>query len=67
MPRRKTFPGGGQTVAVDVEVQCAFCTGTWWASLADGAVVHTMPMCQKFRELEPDEFVRACRIEMEPN
>lgn len=63
----KRFKAGRRTVQTDVEVRCQFCPGTWWASAEDGCVIHTQPICEKFRRLEPDEFVKANRIEMESN
>lgn len=50
----------------EVSFVCPFC-GKGCSANSDprrGAigVVHGLPMCKKFEELEPQEFMRACNL-----
>lgn len=40
---------------------CPFCAGKFSASAEPPAVLHTLPVCAKFTELEVDEFLIAAR------
>ena len=45
---------------------CCFCGADCHADTSDGgSVLHVMPMCKKFEEMDPLEFVIACRKHME--
>jgi len=49
---------------------CPFCGMAVFESLSpeDGHIdglIHSMPMCEKFNEMEPDDFIVAVRKEME--
>jgi len=46
----------------DVDFSCPFCGASCSADSASCAVLHTMPMCKKFRELGPVEFLRAVNV-----
>lgn len=42
-----------------VNFVCPFCEARCSASLQMGAVLHELPMCEKFERLAPDEFLKA--------
>ena len=41
---------------------CSFCGRGAWSGLLEGTpcVVHELPPCETYVQLEPDEFVSAC-------
>jgi len=48
--------------------RCPFCVGLFQVGIVDDevpAVTHTLPMCQKFQELDPLQFIIAAREEKE--
>lgn len=48
-----------------IQVKCPFCRGTAMFGFIDsddfGALLHSLPMCKKFEELPPDQFITAVR------
>lgn len=44
---------------------CPFCVGTFSVTEDPPAVAHTVPICSKFVECEPDAFLRAARLKRE--
>ena len=48
----------------DVEFRCPFCGGKVAASKADSSVLHSVPPCEKFNAMEPDDFLHACNAAM---
>jgi len=48
-----------------VEFSCPFCGGYVHASAEDEHIVHKMPPCQKYMDLEPDDFPHACSVEFD--
>lgn len=59
-------PFHGQTITVDgPEFDCSFCKGKCVAGPVNGnpkvqAVTHTVPFCDEYHRMEPDEFLAAC-------
>jgi len=51
------------TVKPVLELKCV-CGGTVIAG--EFEILHTIPMCKKFEELEPADFVRWLRITLHP-
>lgn len=52
-----------------VRFTCPFCGGAVEAgTLSDGqfGCIHDAPPCARFEGLEPDEFLRECRLKMSP-
>lgn len=51
-----------------VRIKCPFCNGTahvgHMQSDGEGAVLHTLPMCEKFEQLPPDEYLQAVRVRL---
>ena len=47
-----------------IELSCPFCSGFVMADASEGKVMHTLPPCSKFDELEPDDFLAAVRKKM---
>lgn len=47
----------------DVDINCPFCGRRFIAS-ENGTVLHYMPMCEKFEQLDPVEFLKACNDEI---
>lgn len=49
------------------DVPCPFCDGEYYAELVDGrcTVVHSMPLCREFDELEVLDFLEAARLRLE--
>ncbi len=43
----------------DVDFDCPFCSAKCSADATSCAVLHAMPMCKKFEELGPTEFLNA--------
>lgn len=61
----RVIPKGFKRLTPDVN--CSFCEGRFCvvaetAAESEVAVVHTMPYCQKFAELDPDRFLQAARL-----
>lgn len=48
--------------AAEVEFKCPFCGRTVAASSKEGAVLHAVPMCEKFEKLEPDEYMHQVNV-----
>lgn len=48
----------------DVEFKCPFCGGKVAATKEKGSVVHTVPTCKKFDDLDPIDFMHACNAAM---
>lgn len=48
----------------DVEFKCPFCNGWVAASEADSSVLHSEPTCEKFKVLDPTDFLHACNAAM---
>ena len=45
---------------IDVEFVCPFCGKQCTATTEpDFGVTHVLPMCEKFEQLEPDDFLAA--------
>ena len=42
-----------------VNFTCPFCGSQCTATLEHGAVFHGLPMCEKFEQLDPVEFLAA--------
>jgi hypothetical protein len=40
---------------------CPFCKGQFSASAEPPSVLHSIPVCVKFTELDPDKFLVAAR------
>jgi hypothetical protein len=40
---------------------CPFCEGKFSASAEPPSVLHSIPVCAKFTELDPDKFLVAAR------
>ncbi len=66
-----TPPASGQgTFVAEVTLPCPFCSGTVSADRGNesegrpGGVVHTLPVCKRFNDLEPDAFLVAVNTEM---
>mgnify|MGYP001617579640 FL=1 len=59
--KRKKRPQvfGSLTITDGVNFTCPFCKAQCTTSLEHCAVLHTAPMCEKFEQLEPDEFLKA--------
>jgi hypothetical protein len=56
------------SIQVELEMSCPFCALPVVAGTEnDGtpSLLHGLPMCPLFEELEPDRFLEACRIERE--
>lgn len=49
-----------------VRIKCPFCDGVATAGEEDGVptILHTLPPCPSFVELEPDEYLRAVRLRL---
>jgi hypothetical protein len=50
-----------------IRIECPFCNGVADAGEdSDGlpGVVHTLPTCTQFEQLEPDEYLRAVRLRL---
>ena len=43
---------------------CPFCDKGATADSDQGAVFHTMPMCPKFEQLEPIDYMKAVNLEL---
>lgn len=52
--------GKPQTIRAELMFKCPFCKGQVSASLEPPCLLHAVPMCKKFDELEPDEFMHEC-------
>lgn len=52
----------GDAVSAFGPYPCPFCVGTFSVCIDPPAVVHTVPVCTKFTDLEPDGFLRAARF-----
>lgn len=67
----ETVPAGTQIQArILAEFECPFC-GNLGAAIErtnDGGVgvLHEVPYCKEFDELEPDEYIRAVRQKLSP-
>jgi hypothetical protein len=46
-----------------VEAKCPFCGGTIMVQVEEYAVLHTIPVCSKYFDLEPLEFLEAVNEE----
>lgn len=46
-------------------VKCSFCDGSFSAGNNPPTVTHTLPPCAKWVLLEPEEFLRECRLARE--
>ena len=51
--------------AADVEGDCPFCGGEFAADAVRFAVVHSMPPCPTFVELDVDDYLEAVRKRLE--
>lgn len=60
--RRRPF--GSITITDALEFTCPFCQAHCTASLEHYAVMHAVPMCEKFEQLSPDEFLKAVNERM---
>jgi hypothetical protein len=47
------------------EFACPFCGLRVAVSVQPCAVLHAVPMCDRFEHLEPVDFMRACNDELE--
>jgi hypothetical protein len=47
--------------------RCPFCFGKLAAAAEPAAVIHSLPMCERFKALEPAAFLRAVRKARELN
>lgn len=59
-----------EPIEADPLGECPFCSAKVYASIdpEDGThdgLIHEMPLCRRFEELEPDEFITAMREELE--
>lgn len=45
-----------------VDFACPFCGGYVHASVEEEHVIHIAPACQKFMDLEPDDFLHECNV-----
>ena len=48
-----------------VTARCSFCGGEYTAGFdtdGDGVILHTLPYCKRFEELDPDRFLEAARL-----
>lgn len=50
-----------------VEFACPFCGKHVAADSATFTIIHASPACEKFLELEPDDYLNACRKKIAPN
>ncbi len=46
---------------------CPFCGATVAADVSTGAVIHGLPICDRFRRLPADDFLTAMRQALEGN
>lgn len=60
--RRRPF--GSITITDGVDFTCPFCKAKCTTSLEHCAVLHTEPMCEKFEQLGPVEFLKAVNERM---
>lgn len=60
--RRRPF--GSITITDGVDFVCPFCQAKCTTSLEHCAVLHTEPMCEKFEQLGPVEFLKAVNERM---
>lgn len=42
-----------------VDFVCPFCNAKCTASVEQGCVLHEVPMCEKYEQLEPADFLKA--------
>ena len=54
--------GKSQAVTVDIEFTCPFCGLRVSASIEAAAVFHELPICKKFLDLEPIDFLHECNV-----
>ena len=57
----------GAIEVMSVEVPCAFCAGSYQVAGQAGTgtvdcLIHTMPLCDSYLSLEPDEYLYQCRM-----
>lgn len=59
------MPGNERTFKAEVGGVCPFCQRKFSAGHDDDGnpgLIHTLPTCKQFDELEPDEYLRAVRL-----
>lgn len=59
MSKKKKSKKKSVHITDGVDFICPFCKARCTTSLEHCAVLHTVPMCEKFEQLEPDEFLKA--------
>ena len=52
----------GSSIVAIGPFPCPFCDGQFSASEEPPAILHSLPVCTKFTECEPDAFLRAARF-----
>lgn len=62
--RRVTLEDAPPVSETDVRVKCVFCDGEWETRSKTSGVLHTMPPCKEFEEMDVVEFMRANRLKM---
>lgn len=60
----RTSRGETLNITDALEFTCPFCQAHCTASLEHYAVTHAVPMCEKFEQLSPDEFLKAVNERM---
>lgn len=53
-------PQPGDIFTTDTVFHCAFCRAHCEAGAKDGVIIHAMPPCQQFIDMDPVDFLRAC-------
>lgn len=56
-------------IKADKLIACAFCPGNFTVAEADAgkqAVLHSWPPCQKFVDMEPEDFVHEVYLKKVP-
>lgn len=66
-PRRRPKLDSNVHVRDGIDFDCPFCDGKCTASEEHTMVVHSMPFCDEFQELEITDFLRAVNEKMEKN
>lgn len=49
----------------EIEVKCPFCGGKVAAGSKPAILVHSLPPCDRFNELDADEFLHQVRLKYE--
>lgn len=62
--KKKAKVFGSLNITDALEFTCPFCQAHCTASLEHYAVMHAVPMCEKFEQLSPDEFLKAVNERM---